>query len=116
MDKSRRYVFIAVIVIAILLLVGKWSIPVQANREITATGTPIAQPDSLGMPVSVEQQEELKSVIQSYFEIRYRVFTSLQLDGFGDLVSDGHEAKAFLDAELGKLSVEIKHAELNHLR
>ncbi len=116
MDKSRRYVFIAVIVIAILLFLGNLSIPVQANREITATGTPIAQPDSPGMTVSLEQQEELKSVIQSYFEIRYRVFTSLQLDGFGNLVSDSHDAKAFLDAELGKLSVEIKHAELNHLR
>jgi hypothetical protein len=38
------------------------------------------------------------------------------LDGFGNLISNQPEANAFLDAELGKLAVEIKHAELNRLR
>jgi hypothetical protein len=63
----------------------------------------------------------LKSVIQSYFEIRYSALSisqpyGFQLDGFGDLVSDGPETKAFLDAELGKLAIEIKRAELYHLK
>jgi hypothetical protein len=120
MNKSKRNVFIAVIVAAMLFVVGGRAVPVGANTawvvSLAATSTPIAQLDSPGMTVSVTQQEEIKRVIQSYFEIRYRALNTLQLEGFGDLVSDSPEAKAFLDAELGKLAVEIKHAELNHLR
>ncbi|MBI5840759.1 MAG: amidase domain-containing protein [Chloroflexi bacterium] len=120
MIKSKRFSFIAVIVVAMLLVVGNWAVPVQANNAgiatPTATGTPATQPDNPGITASVEQQEELKSIIQSYFAIRYRAFNTLQLDGFGDLVSNGPDAKVFVDAELGKLAVEIKHAKLNHLR
>ncbi len=77
MNKSKRYVFIAVIVAAMLFVVGGRAAPVGAHNagvaSPAATSTPFAQPDS-------------------------------------------PEAKAFLDAELGKLAVEIKHTELNHLR
>ncbi len=80
------------------------------------TGTPIVQPKS-GELASVEQQAELKSVIQSYFEIRYSALSVSQpdgfkLDGFGDLVSNREDAKAFLNAELAKMAIEISRAEL----
>ena len=125
MTKSKHFAFAVAIVVAILLVVGNWTTPVQANRgnivTATPTGTPLTDPDSQGEPVSLEQQEELKAVIQAYFEIRYNALSILQpygfrLDSFGDLVSDGVDAKAFLDAELGKLALEVKYAELNRSR
>jgi hypothetical protein len=118
MTKSSHFAFVAVVVIAILLFVGNWVIPVQANTgniiAPTPTGTPITNPNGQGEPVSTEQQEELKAVIQAYFEIRYNALSvshpyGFRLDGFGDLVSDEADAKAFLDAELGKLALEIKY-------
>lgn len=127
MNKSNHIAFgvAAVIVMAILLFVGNWAIPVQAHSgniiTPTPTGTPHTPPSGQGKPVSPEQQEELKSVIQSYFEIRYRALSTSQpdgfkLDGFGNLVSDREDAKAFLDAELGKMAIEISRAELFHLK
>ena len=72
-------------------------------------------------PTQVIQQEEIKSVIQEYFEIHYQALSisppaNFQETGFGDLVSDGPEAKDFLVTEMGKLAVERKHYEINKLR
>ena len=124
MIKSNYFVIVVVIVIVTLLIVGNLVIPVQANSECiltpTPTGTPFADPNNQSETISTEQQEELKSVIQAYFEIRYQALSAsqpnlFQLNGFDDQVSDGFDAKAFLDAELGKLEVEIKYAKLNQL-
>jgi hypothetical protein len=102
-------------------VVGNWVTPAQANNANIITPTPITDPNNQGKPVSPEQQKALKAVIQSYFEIRYNALSTshphgFRLDGFGDLVSSGPDAKAFLDAELGKLALEIKYAELNRSR
>lgn len=88
--------------------------PTPTNMPATASG-------SQGETASVEQQEEIKSFIQSYFEIRYRALSVANSDdfkqhGFGNLVSSTPEAKPFLRTELAKLAVDIKHAELDHLR
>ena len=124
MIKSKHFMFIIVMMV-IMLIVGNWVIPVQANTTgistLVPTGTPFVTPNTPGNVASAEQQEELKSTVQSYFEIRYRALSVLYSDdfkknGFGNLVSDRADAKAFLNAELGKLAVQIKHAELNHLR
>jgi len=119
MTKYKNFAFITAILIAVLFFVGTWAIPAGANTaEISlpqATGTPTAQPNTSDTTVSAEQ-EAVKSVIQAYFELRYRAFNTLQMDGFGDLVSSSPDARAFLDSELGKLGVEIRHAKLNHLR
>ncbi len=71
-------------------------------------------------PTQVIQQEEIKSVIQEYFEIHYQALSTsppedFQEIGFGDLVSDGPDAKDFLVTEIAKLAVERKHYELNEL-
>ncbi len=125
MTKSKHFAFIVAMLAAILLVVGNWVTPVQANNAgiVTQipTGTPITDPNGQGEAISVEEQEELKTAIQAYFEMRYRALSasrlySFQPDGFGDLVSDEADAKAFLDAELGKLALEIKYAELNRSR
>lgn len=126
MIKFKRLAFITVIVVATLLAIGNLTTLAQANSSDdiftpTPTGTPIIDPNAQGEPVSLEQQEELKAVIQSYFEIRYSVLSISQPygfrpDSFGDLVSAESDAKTFLDAELGKLAVEIKYSELNRSR
>ncbi len=124
MNKSKYFTSVVVMMV-IILIVGNWVMPVQANTTgigtPVPTGTPLVTPNTPGNVVSAEQQEELKSAIQSYFEIRYRALSVLYSDdfkknGFGNLISEGADAKTFLSAELGKLAVEIKRAELNHLR
>ena len=121
MIKFRHFVFTSAMVVLILLGMGNLTTLAQANNidivTTTPTGTPFTDPNGRGEPVP----EELKAVIQAYFEIRYRAFSVSDSDdfkqsGFGDVLSDVPEAGAFLQEELGKLAVEIKHAELNHLR
>lgn len=126
MIRFKRLAFIPITVIAILLAFGNLITPAQANSTDISAPTPIGtptstDPDGQGEPASPEQQEELKAVIQSYFEIRYQSNSvsqpaGFQLDDFGGLVSDEADAKPFKDTELAKLAVEKKHAELNQLR
>jgi hypothetical protein len=124
MEKSKRISFLAVIAVATLLFIGNLAIPVHADNIGIATPTPtdpVPESSNQNESASPVQQEEIKSVIRAYFEIRYRALgvsqpDNFQLKGFGDLVSDQSDTKAFLDAELGKLAVDLKHARLNHLR
>ena len=72
-------------------------------------------------PTQVIQHEEIKSVIKEYFEIHYQALSisppeDFQETGFGDLVSDGPDAKDFLVTEMAKLALERKHFEINKLR
>lgn len=87
---------------------------------VLATGLP-PQPTVTPNPTQAKQQEGIKSVIQAYFEIRYRLLSvsplaDFQQNGFGDLVSNGADAKDFLVTEMAKLAVERKWYELNNLR
>ncbi|MCZ7666520.1 MAG: hypothetical protein M5U34_04475 [Chloroflexi bacterium] len=120
MNKSTRFISVATIMIATLLLIINWATPTQANQVETttpmATGTPLLNQMIWRMSVPVNQQDKIKSIIQSYFDIRYQAMNTLKFDGFGNLVSDIPDAAVFLETESGKLAVEIKHAELNHLR
>ena len=120
MNKSKRYLFIAMILVSFLFVFGNLTIPAGAsNLEIvssSATNTPTPQLNSLKDVNDSTVPDEIKGVIQSYFELRYRALNTLQPDSFENLVSGTSQAKAFLDAELSKLAVEIKHARLNHLK
>ncbi|MCC6569789.1 MAG: amidase domain-containing protein, partial [Anaerolineales bacterium] len=126
MIKSKRIVFVVLSSIAVLFAAGNLVTSVQANNENVITTTPTAtltsfESSTQGDSVPLKQQEELKSVIQTYFEFRYNALSisqpyDLQLNGFGGLVSDGPDAKAFMDAELAKLAIEIRRAELYDLK
>lgn len=125
MIKTKYLVFGMAMATIILLVAGRRVTTVQANNAESATPTPTNLPtidvSSQVEAASTEQQEEMKSVIQSYFEIRYRALSvahsdDFKQDGFGNLVSDMPEAKPFLRTELAKLAVQVKHAELDHLR
>ena len=111
-----------------LFTLGNWATAAQAiGYSINgATPTPTVMstepPDTPpGEIPSVEEQEELKSIIHSYIKIRYRALSvsdseDFKQNGFGNLVTDMREAEVFLREEMGKLAVQIKHAELDHLR
>ncbi|HQV92959.1 MAG TPA: amidase domain-containing protein [Anaerolineales bacterium] len=123
MIKPKHVAFVIMSLVAMLLIVGNWVTPVQANSTgiVTPTGTPTTGVVSLRESASVEQQEELKSVIYAYFDIRYQALSvsqsvNFQVNGFGGLASNRPDARAFLDAELGKLAVEIRRAELYELK
>ena len=117
MTKSRRFLFITVIVTAVFLVIGNLAVPAGASKPmIAATNTPTPQLDSLEGVIDSTVPEEIKRVIQSYFEIRYRTLSTLQLESFGDLVSDTSAARAWVDTELSKLAVEVKHAKLHQLK
>jgi len=126
MNKNKPFVFVAVLVI--LFIMGNWVTSAQATSASVIAATPMPTGTPISTPVvppgeipSLEEQDKIKSVIQAYFDIRYRALSvsdanDFKQNGFGDLISDTPEAKAFLRDELGKLAVEIKHAELNRLR
>ncbi|MCD4801513.1 MAG: hypothetical protein K8R16_01085 [Anaerolineales bacterium] len=99
-------------------------LPTSSSTPIPASASPL--PTQLTIvpplnPTQVIQQEEINSVLQEYFEIHYQALSvsppaNFLETGFGDLVSDGPDAKDFLEAEMAKLAVEMKHHELHRLR
>ncbi|MFZ5909344.1 MAG: hypothetical protein ACOYYU_04950 [Chloroflexota bacterium] len=69
-------------------------------------------------PTQTVQQEEIKGVIQAYFDLRYQALSvsppkDFQQSGFGNLVSDEPDARDFLVTEMAKLAVERKWIDLN---
>ena len=96
------------------LLLSETSIPVLTSvTALPVTGTP--QPQVIDAALSAEE-EHIKKVIQSYFDIRYRAFNTLELDGFDNLISNQLESTIFLEDELSKLQVALGHAERFNLR
>jgi|CXWL01.1.fsa_nt_gi hypothetical protein len=102
------------------------SLPTSTPILTIVYPTPSALPTQLTAPVTLdpvqaEQQDEIKSVIQAYFALRYQALSisppeDFQVNGFGDLVSNGTEAKDFLVTEIAKLAAERKWRELNGFR
>ncbi len=84
--KSKHFGFVAALLVGFMLVAGNWVTSAQANSvdsiTSTPTGTPIANPNGQGEPVSAEQQEDLKGVIQTYFKIRYNTLSASQPYGF----------------------------------
>lgn len=89
-------------------------------HPVLETGLP-PSPTITPNATQAAQQEDIKDVIQAYFEIRYRLLSvsppaNIQQDVFGELVSSGDDAKDFLATETAKLAVERKWYELKELR
>jgi hypothetical protein len=128
MNKSKYIVSIVVMTTIMMSIAGNWAVSAQANRlgVINVTPTPTSTPiETLGILIgeipSVEEQEELKSIVQSYVAIRYRALSVSETEDFKQkdfdtLTAETDEAKASASEEKGKMAVEIKHANLNHLR
>ena len=61
-------------------------------------------------------EEEVKSLIQSYFELRYLSLSNLKVSDFSHLISTSPEADSFWQEESDKLEAQIKHANIKTLR
>ena len=99
-------------------------LPTSSITPIPASASPL--PTQLTIvptlnPTQVIQQEEIKKVIQEYFDIHYQALSTsppedFQETGFGDLLSELPEAKDFEAIEKAKLEVQAKYWEIKHLR
>jgi len=128
MNRHKRFILIMVIIVFMPFILISWAVSVEASgSELisltpTPTGTPVGTNNGqTGEILSAEEQTELKSIVQSYIEMRYQALSVSNADdfkqnGFGNLMAETARAKVFLREEMGKMAVEIKHAQLNHLR
>lgn len=126
MNKNRYFVIIGVTMTMLLLFLGNVVTSAQATSAIISTPTPISTPIDVienppGEIPSAEDQEELKSIVWSYIESRYRSLSISKSEGttqssFDSLIADTDEARKFLSEEMARVAVELKHAQLNHLR
>jgi hypothetical protein len=137
--KLQRYFWI--VLLALLAACGKQTValPTEASTPkivlptlfptstlIPVNISPTLLPTQLTVPVpldpfQVEQQKQIKNIIQTYFDLRYQALSvsppeNFLVNGFGDLVSDGPAAKDFLVTEMAKLAAERKWRELNGFR
>jgi len=78
--------------------------------------TSTVQAGSSNIAFQGNDEEKIKNIIDSYFQIRYESFSTLKLGDFEGLVSEQPDARIWLDQELSKLKVELRHVELNNLR
>ena len=85
MNKFKHFVFIGAATALMLLVIGSWVTSTQATSTVImeATLTPTSTPAITGTDIpgeipSAEVQQELKDVVQSYVELRYRALNMLQ--------------------------------------
>jgi hypothetical protein len=87
---------------------------------VLETGLP---PTSTVTPnsVQVREQDEIRAVIQGYFDLRYSLFSTsppgkIETEIFSEFVSKKDEAKDFLMTETAKMAVERTWYELRGFR
>ena len=61
------------------------------------------------------EKAEIQSVIEQYFDARYRSFGSLDLEDLSPMMENSPQSSSFLNSESDKLKIEIQHAKLNKL-
>jgi hypothetical protein len=103
MIKSKNFVFFIAVIVMLLVAIGGWlTTPAQATgaKLIDATPTPIStaikDSDDQGLIPSAEDQEELKTIVQSYIDIRYHALSvsnaeDFKQNGFGSQMSEPSE-------------------------
>ncbi|HMZ08838.1 MAG TPA: hypothetical protein PK078_14575, partial [Anaerolineales bacterium] len=101
------------------------AIPTATPMPPVPTSTPTffvtestALPSTPPTPISPYEadHEEIRKVIDAYFDKVYSMRNSFQVDGLGDTVSTSEEANGFLRTELRKRAVDIVWARQNYLR
>lgn len=126
MKKSKSFLMTVVMVAILLLMFGSLVTSAEATKTVivnftpTPMSTPITPTDPPGRTPSEDEQEQLKNVIKQYFEIRYLAKSTSQQEDFKqnrfyNLIIDMSQTNIPMEAELAKLEVEIRHAELNEL-
>jgi len=105
--KRFQFITIAVILLFIVTFASSANAHSLGSSVQIVTNTPTVQGENLS-EIETIIYDEIKSVIQSYFESRYHAFSTSQLDDFRNLVSNMPGANSFLKSELVKLEIELK--------
>lgn len=104
---------------AMTSIVGtQMAIPTATSMPPVPTSTPTFSATEPTAPVSPYEadHEEIRKVIDAYFDKAYSMRNSFQVDGLGDTISTSEEANGFLRTELRKRAVDIVWARQNYLR
>lgn len=64
---------------------------------------------------TITEKDEIKRIIELYFDARYRSLSSLQLDDLSSMTDNSPQGNSFLNSETDKLKIEIQHAKQNKL-
>jgi hypothetical protein len=80
--------------------------------------TPSPLPSTPPTPISpyAAEHREIKKVIAAYFDHIYAMHHTFRVEGLGEMVSTGDEARGFVQTELRKQALDIVWARLNALR
>ncbi len=100
MSKSKM-ALLTVVLVTLLSFSAVWTINAKENDQ---------------NKIDTKEQEEIKNVIEAYFEARYQSFSTLQLEDFGALAADTESGNEFMQSESEKLSIELYHTEVFNLR
>jgi hypothetical protein len=98
--KRSGWGFMFVALVLFLTLLGRMTIQASANHLRAA---------------SPAEQDGIQKAIYAYFDSRYRSLSQLNLEDLAPHVIQSASGNAFLQAETGKLAVEIHHAQLYRL-
>ena len=111
--------------IALFILIGLLSFALSAQSiahskpKSISLGEITATPTLRSFSPFETESPDVRAIIaltQAYFEARYRGLSTLRLEGFETFLASSPEAARFWKSESAKLSVDLKHAELNQLR
>ncbi len=101
MNKNKYFVIIGVATAVLLLSLGNAVASARTTSAVISTSTPIGTPIDVienppGEDPSAEEQGELKTIVQSYIDIRYRALSisnaeDFKQDGFGSQISEPSE-------------------------
>ncbi|MBU0510938.1 MAG: amidase domain-containing protein [Chloroflexi bacterium] len=92
---NRLYLLLAIIIMS--LIFGGWAVQAKTNRIET-------------------EEEQIKEIIEIYFDMRYLSHHTLSLEDFGSLTDPSSQGNDFSNSEMEKLEIELYHAKVNHLR
>ncbi len=102
MNKNKYFVIIGVTTAVLLLSLGNAVASARATSAVISTPTPIGTPtDVIENPPeevpSAEEQEELKTIVQSYIDTRYR---ALSISNAEDFKQNGFDSQMSEPSEM----------------
>jgi hypothetical protein len=98
---KHNHIRLEVVMIILMAILGFWTVQAQAGHSEST---------------NLLEQKKIEETVHNYFEMRYRVLSTLQLEDLNSLIKEfGHENSS-LRSEKDKLEIELYHAKLYHLR
>ena len=93
--------------VPLLILLSMMFIISQAQgAELSSAGDPLLSDEHL------LDKEAIETVIDQYFQIRYKVRATMQTQDFGNVLADNRDVDEFRQTELDRQEIEIHQAKL----